>query len=499
MKRTLSLCQPTEIQTEALVLPVFEDRLLDDPRLSDLNQKNQGLLHKLVQSGELKGKPAEAVHLYRPSGVKAQRVLLLGAGKRKEWNYSDLRRFTGTAWRLLNTRHVGEAALVLPEMPDLPLASRIAAEGLAGATYEPDTYKSEDRQPLFCSEIHLLLPPGIQDMGRVTSAWKDGLKVGEAFNFTRFLINEPANRLPPAAMARYARRMAGKHGLRCTILSEKDMAAKGMNCLLAVNQGSTQPPRMIVLEYTPKKSSGKEDLVALVGKGVTFDSGGLSLKPYEGMEEMKADMSGAAVVLGVMQAIADLKPNLRILAVAPCVENMPGGSAIHPGDVVYAMNGKSVEIVNTDAEGRLILADALCFAQGRKPKVILDIATLTGACKVALGTVYAGLFTGEEELATQLLALRPLSGEKLWRLPLDEEYRRGLKSDIADLRNIGNRWGGAIYGAMFLENFVARTPWAHLDIASVDWQTEAVAHQAKGATGFGFFTLLQFLLQRGNA
>jgi leucyl aminopeptidase len=252
------------------------------------------------------------------------------------------------------------------------------------------------------------------------------------------------------------------------------------------------------LEYIPPKPTDKEDFVALIGKGVTFDSGGISLKPNEGMEEMKADMAGAAVVLGVMKAVAELKPNIRVLAVAPCVENMPGGSAIRPGDVVYAMNGKSVEIVNTDAEGRLILADALCYAQTRKPHVILDIATLTGACKVALGTVYAGLFATEEQLAKELLALGPLTGEKLWRLPLDPEYRRGLKSDIADLRNIGNRWGGAIYGAMFLENFVIRTPWAHLDIGGVDWQTEAAAHQAKGATGFGFHTLLEFLLQKAK-
>jgi leucyl aminopeptidase len=309
-------------------------------------------------------------------------------------------------------------------------------------------------------------------------------------------VNEPGNRMPPRELAVQAEQMARQCGLQCTIVEKEEMIRRNMGGILGVSQGSEQEPKLILLEYAPEAAANDEELVALVGKGVTFDSGGISLKPAEGMEEMKADMAGGAAVIAAMRAIAGLRPRVRVLGVVPAVENMPSGRSIRPGDVITLMNGRTVEVNNTDAEGRLILADALSYAVERGAKVIIDVATLTGACKIALGTVYAGLFSSDEGLAQKLLQLRPITGEKLWRLPLDSEYKKPIQSDIADIKNTGNRWGGASYAAMFLQYMVGSVLWAHLDIAGVDWLTDAPAHQAKGPTGFGFRTLLEFVLQR---
>ncbi len=481
-------------ESEAWILPVLEDQLLDHPVLRRVDEMAQGLLRALLDCGELKGKALEIHHLFRPAGLPVQRLLLVGAGKKSDWNCAALRRLAGTAWRALNARRVGKAVLWLPDDGDPERCCQVAAEGIAGAAYESGSFKTADPPEEHLQEVTLLVSDP-RARKAAEKACETGTRIGAALRFTRSLTNEPSNCLTPEAFARKVQQMARRSGLRCRVLHERQLAALGMNCLLAVSRGSAQPPRLVLLEYNPSRRASAADLIALVGKGVTFDSGGISLKPADGMEEMKADMAGAAAVAGAMQAIAALKPACRVLGVLPCVENMPGGSAARPGDVVQARNGKTVEIINTDAEGRLILADAISLAAERRPAALIDIATLTGACKVALGTVYAGLFASDQALADQLLSLADFTGEKLWRLPLDAEYSRPLQSDIADLRNIGTRWGGAVYGAMFLQNFVPPIPWAHLDIAGVDWLAEGTPYQAKGPTGFGFRTLVEFVLR----
>lgn len=495
MPVTVSQAKYEAIDTEALIFPVFEDQLLEWEDLKRLDSLTQGLVKELVDSGELKGKLAEACLIYRPAGLVARRLLLIGAGKRSDWDYATLRKVAGAGWRGLNRRGIKSAAFHLVPAGGPGLSVQIAAEGFIGGMYESDSYKTEDRQSTKLEKIGILIPADLEP-AEATEMCARGVIIGEALNLTRSLVNEPANILPPRELAAQAAKMAQTHGLKCTIIEKEEMIRRGMGGILAVCQGSEESPKLIVLEYEPAGAAGNEDLVALVGKGVTFDTGGISLKPSENMEEMKADMAGGAAVIGAMQAIAELRPGVRVMGVVPAVENMPGGKAFRPGDVIKVMNGKSIEVANTDAEGRLILADALSYAVERGAKVLIDVATLTGACKVALGTIYAGLFASDEGLAQRLLQLRKLTGEKLWRLPLDPEYKKFIQSDIADVRNIGNRWGGASNAAMFLQHFVGQVPWAHLDIAGVDWLSDAPAHHAKGPTGFGFRTLLEFVLQR---
>lgn len=483
------------VDSEALVFPVFEDQLLDSEELKRLDGITGGIVKELIDGGELKGKLAESVLVHRPAGLSAKRLLLVGAGKKADWDPANLRKVAGTSWRVLNKRGVKTAAFQLLAAGGSGLSVQIAAEGFTGAAFESDTYKTEERQEPKLQTMVILIPSDIQN-SEAEEMVRRGVLIGEALNFTRALVNEPANRLPPRELASRAVKMAQTYGLKHTVIEQEEMQTRGMGGILAVSQGSEEPPKLIVLEYEPTEVVGTQDLVALVGKGVCFDTGGISLKPAEGMEEMKADMAGGAAVIGAMRAIAQLRPAVRVIGVVPAVENMPSGKSFRPGDVIKAMNGKSIEVANTDAEGRLILADSLSYVVERGAKVIIDIATLTGACKVALGTVYAGLFASEDSLALRLQQQRRITGEKLWRLPLDSDYKKFIQSDIADVRNIGNRWGGAIYAALFLQNFVAQVPWAHLDIAGVDWFSDPPSHHAKGPTGFGFRTLLEFVLQR---
>jgi leucyl aminopeptidase len=485
-----------KVDAGALIFPVFEDQLLEWEELRRLDQAMGGVIKELIQAGEVKGKMAETTYLHRPNGISALRLLLLGAGKRSEWDYAILRKAAGAAWRFLNRRGISRAAFYLVPAGGTGLSCQVAAEGFLGAAFESDSYKTEERTAGKLENMEILVPQDIS-ISEAEEMAARGKLIGECLNFARFLVNEPGNRMTPGELAAQSGQMAAQCGLKCTVIEKGEMIRRNMGGILGVNQGSDQDPKLIVLEYEPEVEMSDGGLIALVGKGVTFDSGGISIKPAEGMEEMKADMAGGAAVIAAMRAIAGLRPKVRVLGVIPAVENMLSGRSTRPGDVITLMNGRTVEVANTDAEGRLILADGLTFAIERGAKVILDIATLTGACKVALGTVYAGLFSSDEGLAQKLLQLRPITGEKLWRLPLDQEYKKPIQSDIADIRNIGNRWGGAIYAAMFLQYMVGGIPWAHLDIAGVDWLTESPPHLAKGPTGFGFRTLLELVLQRG--
>jgi leucyl aminopeptidase len=313
--------------------------------------------------------------------------------------------------------------------------------------------------------------------------------VGEAQNFTRELVNEPANLLTPMKVAEAARSMAGKFGLDCEVLDRPQMEKLGMGALLGVAQGSAEPPALVVVRYRPV-SAGPAAHLGLVGKGVTFDTGGISIKPADGMEKMKYDMAGGAAMIGAMQAIAQLKPAIPVTAFIPCVENMPGSRAQRPGDIVTAMSGKTVEVINTDAEGRLILADALVYARREGCTHLIDAATLTGAVVVALGHLNVGLFSNDDGMRDRVLAASKAGGERTWALPLDDDYKDYLKSAFADLANVGGRWGGAITAAMFLREFADPTPWVHLDIAGTAWIDDEKPHLAKGPSGVPVRTLI---------
>lgn len=331
-----------------------------------------------------------------------------------------------------------------------------------------------------------------KEKGALEKTIEKGQILAEAANRARDMVNEPANFMTPAAMAEAARRFAATYGLKVEVLEREKMKELGMGGLLGVSQGSQQPPRFIILGYRGRPSD--EIDLALVGKGITFDSGGIDIKPSEGMEEMKGDMAGGASVMATLAALAQLKPKINVTALVPATENLPSGTAMKPGDIITAMNGKTIEVLNTDAEGRLILADALSYAKKIGAKAIVDVATLTGACHVALGTVCSGTFTNDQALADKVIAAGKETGELMWQLPMYEEYKEQLKSDVADIKNIGNRYGGAITGAKFLEEFVDKTPWVHLDIAGTYYTDKEKGYTIKGATGIPVRTLINLVL-----
>jgi leucyl aminopeptidase len=323
-----------------------------------------------------------------------------------------------------------------------------------------------------------------------------GKLVAEAVNLARDMVNEPANYMTPSQMAEMAKEIAVKHGLELKVFDREDMEAMGMGALLGVAKGSNQPPKLITLSYKGDRLSQRA--LGFLGKGITFDSGGISLKASEGMDEMKADMAGAAAAMTALGAIAQLKPKINITAVIPAAENLPSGTALKPGDVLKAMNGKTIEVISTDAEGRLILADALSYAvkQGLSP--LIDLATLTGACRIALGTLYSGLFGNDQDWIAEVSRAAARAGEKMWPMPMPEEYKEQIKSEIANIKNTGNRYGGAITAALFLAEFVDNTPWAHLDIAGPRLSNKESGYTVKGATGYGVRTLIELALSKAR-
>jgi leucyl aminopeptidase len=367
------------------------------------------------------------------------------------------------------------------------------AEGAVYANYAADLYKTKDREDHDVEKC-LLLFDGGNKAEEIEEGLRRGAIVGEAVNFARTLCNEPANILTPTQFATRAADAAKEAGLDVQVVEREEMESLGMNALLAVNRGSEQPPKLLILR-TPgalAKRDG-EPLVAIVGKGITFDSGGISIKPSDKMEEMKSDMAGGAAALGALLALGRLCPHKPVIGLIPLTENMPSGRATKPGDVVKSYLGKTIEIINTDAEGRLILADALAYAKTLGATQILDAATLTGACVVALGHVNAGMLGTDQKTIDRLRANCTVTGEGLWQLPLDDAYRKAIRSEIADMKNVGSRGGGTITAAKFLQEFVEDTPWVHLDIAGMDLDTEGRPFACKGATGFGVRTFVQLL------
>jgi leucyl aminopeptidase len=399
----------------------------------------------------------------------------------------------GTAIRFLRSKSVKTVAIVPRAATDSARAARTVVEGAVMGLFEPDKYRTEDKENRQIERL-VVVVEDVDDQALNRSV-QDGRIVGEAVNFTRELANEPGGYLTPTDMAERAREVANEFGLSIDVLDEDRMTQEGMGALLSVSRGSEEPAKMIVLKYTPPYVGEKsdQDLLALVGKGITFDSGGISLKPGENMELMKYDMTGGATVIGAMRAIAQLKPPVPVLGIAPCSENLPSGKATKPGDVVRAMTGKSIEIINTDAEGRLVLADAIAYAKTLGATRIIDMATLTGAVSIALGDINVAILGTDQALIDEVIESAREVGEKFWQLPLDKEYSKQIKSDIADIKNVGGRRAGTITAAAFLKEFADGVAWAHLDIAGTAWADEARPYRSKGPTGIAVRTLINFV------
>ena len=464
------------VQADALIVCAFEDSA------PTLGLGCDALAAEIYDSGEIKGKTGDIAVIHRPAGLAARRLVLVGSGKVAAFGPAELRRAVGTGVRHAKSKGAHTVAAWLDPSLQNPANAAAAVEGAILANYETDAHKTDPaRNDKRVDSFTLVAPGGALELD---AAFDGGRIVAESQNFARTLVNEPSNILVPAELAARAAAMAAEVGLECQILDEDRMRQLGMDSLLAVARGSDQPPAMVVLRYRPDASTATGGVhLGLVGKGVTFDSGGISIKPAEGMEKMKYDMAGAAAVLGAMRAIAILKPAIPVTAFAPMVENMINGSAQRPGDIVRTLSGKTVEVLNTDAEGRLILNDALTYAQRQGCTHLVDAATLTGSIVIALGHVNVGVFSNNQELADRLLQSARRQGEKMWQMPMDDDYKEALKSAFADLPNIGTRYGGSISAAHFLKEFADPLPWVHLDIAGTAWLDDNKPYMAKGPSG----------------
>src|SRR5271156_1728320 len=494
MQITLETKPYAGLETEAVVSYVFEETDPIQGRLAEIDQAAGGLLKKLAKSGELTGKTLELTLIHAPAGLKAGRLLLVGAGKREKFDNATLRKISGAALRNLKTRGAHSIAFVVRENDATEDFAQAIVEGAIAADFESDKYKTDKKNDKFIDSV---VVAGFSDAERAAGekGFARGRIIGESQNFARDLINEPSNKLTPRILAEKAEAMAKQAGLSVEILDEKKIADLKMGALLSVAQGGPEPPRMIVVTYSPANPKPGAPVIGLVGKAVTFDTGGISIKPADGMEKMKYDMAGGATMLGVMRALAALKPNVKVICVVPATENMPGGTAQKPGDIQTAMSGKTIEVLNTDAEGRLILADGIHYAKQLGATHLVDAATLTGAIVVALANVNVGVFGSDQAFTDKLLASSKVAGEKMWQMPIDDDYREFIKGTVADIQNIGSgKGGGAITGAMFIKEFTGDSPWIHLDIAGTAWNDDAKSWLAKGPTGVALRTLVHLIM-----
>jgi len=485
----------TKIETEAIMVGFFEGMERPDSDLAVIDKALDGAISQLIGQGEIKGKLNEITIIHSLGKLPAARVVVVGLGKKEELSQDRVRMAVGETCRLLQQKGIDNVATVAP------------GAGVAGISLEGSAQAVTEGALLgvYSFRRHITKQAEYGELKRLTIVQADetelpileqgsykGRVLAEATKLARDMVNEPANYMTPAHMAETAASLAEAYGLELQVLEREQMLELGMGALLGVTQGSRQPPKFIVLHYRGGDSAQID--LALVGKGITFDSGGISVKPSEGMQEMKGDMAGGAAVMAAISAIAQLKPKLNVVAIAPCAENLPGGEALKPGDVLTAMNGKTIEIISTDAEGRLVLADALGYANKLGAKRIVDVATLTGACHVALGDECSGVFGNNQELVDKLIAASVDAGELMWQLPMYEQAREQLKSEVADIKNVGGKWGGAITAAQFLAEFAGDTPWVHLDIAGTSLSEKDRGYLVKGATGVTVRTLVNLAL-----
>ena len=487
-----------EADVQALAVAVFKDEKADEGLLRELDEAAGGLVQSIIDGEELKGKEGETAYVHlgeSRGGLRAKRLLLVGAGERGDYKAAQVGQLAGTAVRALRARGVKTVGLVARAAEgEEERAAEAAVTGALAGLFEPDKYRTVDKEERSVERL-LVVAPGADEAALRRGAER-GRVVGESVNFTRDMANEPGAYMTPTIMAERARQVAAEFGLEVDVLDRARIEQEGMGSFLSVARGSEEPPALIVLKYTPgggARAGGGEGLLALVGKGVTFDTGGISIKPGENMELMKYDMTGGATVIGVLRAVAQLKPPIPVLGVVPATENMPSGKATKPGDVVRAMSGKTIEVINTDAEGRLILADAISYAKKLGATRVIDLATLTGAVSIALGDVNVAILGTDQSLIDEVIESGREVGEKFWQLPLNKEYSKQIKSDIADIKNVGGRKAGTITAAAFLKEFVDGLSWAHLDIAGTAWGDEAKPFRAKGPTGIAVRTLLHLI------
>lgn len=474
-----------------LVLGCYEDRFSEDTLLGSVDDALGRGLSAIREAGEFTGKLNKTKLIHTLGRLPAERLLLVGLGQRDAVTPERVRQAAGSAVKAVRATGVVRFATILHRSADsVPRSLEASLEGYLLGGYGFDIYKTTKNDEGAIEEMAVL----VDEEGKLASterAVSERTTVCDAVSFVRDLVSHPCNVATPAYLADRAIEMAGRLGVACRVLEREDMERLSMEGILSVAKGSHHSPRFIILEYLagdPKKRP-----VVLVGKGVTFDSGGISLKPREGMERMKDDMAGAAAVMGTISAVSGLRMPVNVVGLIPVAENMPGGGAYRPGDVVRTMSGQTVEIVNTDAEGRMLLCDALYYAQRYRPTALIDLATLTGACLVALGTVATGVMGNDSTLIRALTASGEATGERLWELPLWDEYGELMKSDIADMKNAGGPHAGTISAAWFLQRYVGKAKWAHLDIAGTAWEEKGKPYLPKGATGVGVRLLVEYL------
>ncbi|HEV2280673.1 MAG TPA: leucyl aminopeptidase [Acidobacteriaceae bacterium] len=459
----------------------------------------QKAAQSVLASGEFKADSCETVLLHSPAALSAKRLLIIGLGKLSKVTPHEVRKAAGAAVRYTKPRGLRDLALVVPVTDGLDpqRTVRALAEGAILADFDSDTYRS-DRKDRSMQSLQLVLAPGAA-RSAAEAAVREGTIIADAQNFARSLVNEPGNRLTPAILGERAAAMCREFGLQCEVHSTEKLRELKMGAFLSVAQGSDEPPALIVMRYEPKDAPANGPILGLVGKGITFDTGGISIKPADNMEKMKYDMAGGAMMIAAMRAIAQLRPSVRVIGIVCSAENMPSGKAQKPGDVQIAMPaaddkpGKSIEIINTDAEGRLVLADGLTYAKRLGATHLINAATLTGAIGVALGMINGGGFSNDDETWSRFAAGQQITGERFWRMPVEDDYRELIKSQIADIKNTGGRYGGAITAAMFLKEFVDDTPWIHLDIAGVSWNDDAKPWLASGPTGTGVRSVIEWI------
>jgi leucyl aminopeptidase len=483
---------------EVLVLTHFDG----DARLNDaaaaVDRACNGQLRELLRSGEFDGTLNQAVLLHTSGKAPAKRVLLVGLGKKKDARVDHVRQAMGTAVK--RVRQAGASSFAtclhgdgLPKTSAVELAQALV-EGAILGSYQFTEYLSDKKAGAKQVARLTVLASDARELADLKEGARRGAATAEAAMFVRDLCNHPSNVMTPTRVAAEAKKIGRERSVRVKILERAQAERLGMGAFLGVARGSHEPPKFIVLEYAGSRRNGKP--VVIVGKTITFDTGGISLKPAENMEQMKADMTGGAEVLATVRAASRLRLPIHLIGILPATENMPGGRAIKPGDILTTLSGKTVEVQNTDAEGRLILADGLAYAARLKPAAVIDIATLTGACVVALGQFAIGMFGNDDQLKRSVRDAGLKAGERVWEMPLWEEYFEQLKSDVADMRNIGGRGGGMITAALFLSKFAGDHPWVHLDIASTDWSERERAYIPKGPTGIGTRLLIQYLIDQ---
>ncbi len=494
MEFSTKVAAPEKLASGCIAVGVFESRRLS-PSAEALDRASGGRIRDVLASGDMEGKTGSSRLLYRLPGVAAERVLLVGGGKEKAMGAREFRDVARAAIGPIIDSGTRDVATCLAELAvagrDTAWKARQLVLAAGEASYRFDQMKSSKAEPRAMVRM-ILATSAKRDAEALQRGTAAGRAIASGMSLTRDLGNLPGNVCTPAYLAEQARRLAKEWKLGVEVLEKKDMQRLGMGSLLSVARGSRQPPKFIVLRYAG--AAKKERPVVLIGKGITFDTGGISIKPAAEMDEMKYDMCGAGSVLGTLRAVAEMRLRLNVVGLIPTTENMPGGAATKPGDIVTSMSGQTIEVLNTDAEGRLILCDALTYAERFQPQAVIDIATLTGACVIALGHVCSGVFSNQDRLARELIAAGDESWDRAWQLPLWDDYQEQLKSNFADFANIGGRAAGSVTAACFLSRFAKKFEWAHLDIAGTAWRSG----KDKGASGRPVPLLTSFLMKRAG-